>query len=596
MRFIVAFTLLMILGACSSSTRTVNGNENYEPCVSDVCGTEPSYCSSPTITDPVTISGDAYYVKRLPNGTGLGGPSGNLPIRFAEVAIVNGSGSVLGCGATDANGAFAINIQRVSASVYAQVRSRANTTGKLVASVLDSPLKFNYYKVTTDTPVTGNANRTLADTIAPHDGDIEGGAFNILDRLYEANEFLRTETAGCNTVDASCTPITNTPKVTAFWKPGFNPGTYLGNSASDTVSFYLSGTSRLYIVGGVSGNVNSADTDHFDDAVIVHEFGHFLEDIYAGSDSPGGSHNANSVIDPRLAWSEGWATYFSMSSRASPMYIDTYGNTDGTTGKYFYHNLDTNSPKRDPSSAGYTVPAGQGIFREFGISRSLLDMTDADAASPYDSDGTEIPFNEFWAIFAGSTKFPASSTKFRNAGLFFKQHDALAANTDITTSTANADLQDEFMYDPAAADYLAHYATPVASGACTDTASIKPANNNDKNEDGSFENSNQFSSNDFYHLTHAGGSLNLSLVTKSGTLDLDLYLYKEDYTYGEGSSILASSTNNGTASESISFSSLPAGSYMINVMVYTAGLAGTSEATWPTNVYDLFVNSSRVCP
>ncbi len=595
MRFIVATIPLLFLIGCSSSTRTIITNPGYDPCVSEVCGTEPAYCSAPSITDPVTISGDAYYVKRLPNGTGLGGPSGNLPIRFAEVAIINSSGTVLGCGSTNASGAFAVNIQRVSAGVFAEVRSRANTTGQLVASVLDTPKLFNYYKVQTSTSVTGDANRTLVDTIAPHNGDLQGGAFNILDRLFEANEFLRTETAGCNVVDASCTAVINTPKVTAFWKAGFNPGTYLGNSASDTVSFYLSGTSRLYIVGGVSGNVNSADTDHFDDAVIVHEFGHFLEDIYADSDSPGGSHNANSVIDPRLAWSEGWATYFSMSSRGNPLYIDTYGNTDGTTGKYFYHNLDTDSPKRDPSGA-YTVPAGQGIFREFGISRSLLDMTDTDAAAPYDNDGTAIPFNEFWAVFAGTTKFPASSTKFRNAGLFFKQHDALAANTDITTSTANADLQDEFMYDPVAAKYVAHYAVPAAGGVCTDTASIKPANNNDKNEDGSFENSNQFSSNDFYQLTHGGGALSLSLTIKSGSLDLDLYLYKSDYTYGEGSSILASSTNDGTSSESISVSNLPAGTYMINVMVYTAPLAGTSDVTWPTNVYDLLVSGTRVCP
>jgi hypothetical protein len=591
MRLIFIFASFFVLGACSIGSESSSPSTTYDPCVVDVCSVEPAFCSAPTITDPVAISGDAFYVKRLPNGSGLGGPSSNLPIRYAEVAIVNSSNTVLGCGTTDANGAFSINIQRTTSNVRAEVRSRANTSGELVASVLDSPKTSNYHFIRTANYVVGNLSRTLSNTIAPHDGNVEGGAFNILDRLYEANEFLRTETASCNTFDAACSPVTNAPKVSAYWKKGFNPGTYLGNAASDTVSFYLSGTSRLYIVGGVSGDVNSADTDHFDDAVIVHEYGHFLEDMYAGSDSQGGPHNANSVLDARLAWSEGWATYFSLVARNSPLYIDTYGNTDGTTGRYFYHNLDTNSPKRDPSQVGYTVPAGQGIFREFGIARSLLDMTDADGASPRDNDGTQINFEEFWTIFAGTNKFSASSTKFRNAGLFFYMHDALAGNTSIVT-----EIQDEFMFDPVANDFRAHYAVPAVGGACTDTASIKPANNNDKSEDGSFENSNQFSSNDFYQLTHGGGALTLNLIRKSGSLDLDLYLYREDYTYGETASMLANSQNSGTSNESITISNLVAGTYMINVMVYTAPLVGTSEAAWPTNVYDLTVNGTRICP
>jgi hypothetical protein len=313
--------------------------------------------------------------------------------------------------------------------------------------------------------------------------------------------------------------------------------------------------------------------------------------MYAGSDSQGGSHNANSVLDPRLAWSEGWATYFSLTSRNSPLYIDTYGNTDGTTGKYFYHNLDTNSPKRDPSQVGYTVPAGQGIFREFGIARSLLDMTDANGADPRDNDGQQIGFDEFWNIFADNAYFPAATTKFRNAGLFFGMHDSSPGRTDI-----EADIQDEFMFDPVANKYRAHYAVPAVGGGCSDTASIKPANNNDKSEDGSFENSNLFSSNDFYQLTHAGGALTINLIRESGSLDLDLYLYREDYTYGESASMLASSQNSGTNNESITVSNLVAGTYMINVMVYTADLAGTSEAAWPTNVYDLTVNGTRICP
>jgi hypothetical protein len=112
MRLIIIFASFFVLGACSIGSESSSPSTSYDPCVVDTCSTEPAFCSAPTITDPVAISGDAFYVKRLPNGNGLGGASGNLPIRFAEVAIVNSSNTVLGCGTTDANGAFSVSIQK----------------------------------------------------------------------------------------------------------------------------------------------------------------------------------------------------------------------------------------------------------------------------------------------------------------------------------------------------------------------------------------------------------------------------------------------------------------------------------------------------
>jgi hypothetical protein len=59
-----------------------------------------------------------------------------------------------------------------------------------------------------------------------------------------------------------------------------------------------------------------------DDAVIIHEAGHYIEDVIGRSDSPGGSHDG-SPTDPRLAWSEGFATYFAMAVRDVPFYVDS---------------------------------------------------------------------------------------------------------------------------------------------------------------------------------------------------------------------------------------------------------------------------------
>src|SRR6185369_5673229 len=64
------------------------------------------------------------------------------------------------------------------------------------------------------------------------------------------------------------------------------------------------------------------DDDGNDDAVILHEFGHYVEDVYGRSDSPGGSHGGEAV-DPRLGWSEGFSTYFSSAARGISFYADS---------------------------------------------------------------------------------------------------------------------------------------------------------------------------------------------------------------------------------------------------------------------------------
>jgi hypothetical protein len=352
----------------------------------------------------------------------------------------------------------------------------------------------------------------------------------------------------------------------------------------------------LYFLGGTSNNVCTADTDHFDNTIIVHEYGHFLEDKIAKSDSPGGSHDANSVIDPRLAWSEGWATFLAMTVLNNPYYEDTYGNDDSgcSTGYAFIHtNQDINIPKRDPSSA-YVVPVGQGVFREFGVVRALVDAVDADGVVTRDADGVSAPFSEIWEAFSSASGWKNGSNAFRNPGLFFKifydlgGSDISAALTPekMCTTCTNTD------------DFTKNYALPANSnfGVCGSTASIQPKDTNNVAEDGSFANSNQFSSNDFYRYDHPGGAFSVSL-THAGGLDLDLYVYKEHYTYGETSSILAYSNNSGTAAESLSATNLPAGVYMINVMVYTGDLVGNGVSQpWPTGTYTLTINGSTVCP
>ena len=88
---------------------------------------------------------------------------------------------------------------------------------------------------------------------------------------------------------------------------------------SDTplsTSYRDRGNNQLYI------SSKQEDPDEYDDSVLGHEIGHFLEHEFSHSDSPGGDHDG-SPTDPRLAWSEGYGTFMGSAIFNDSRYIDT---------------------------------------------------------------------------------------------------------------------------------------------------------------------------------------------------------------------------------------------------------------------------------
>lgn len=69
--------------------------------------------------------------------------------------------------------------------------------------------------------------------------------------------------------------------------------------------------------------------DAYDHDVILHEYGHYLADNYSCDTSPGGDHNVSKHYSRELAYSEGWANYFSSAVRGSSWYRDWNFDTDG---------------------------------------------------------------------------------------------------------------------------------------------------------------------------------------------------------------------------------------------------------------------------
>jgi hypothetical protein len=138
--------------------------------------------------------------------------------------------------------------------------------------------------------------------------------------------------------------------------------------------------SGMYIMGGVNGDT-CADTDHFDNSVLVHEYGHFLEKDFGHSDSPGGSHNGNGIIDPRLAWSEGWANFFQSAVHGDRNYVDTTGNISCSSGTGVQIDLNLEIPQSGQDKMSPSTYLGEGVFREVSVSRVLWDTMENDPSA-----------------------------------------------------------------------------------------------------------------------------------------------------------------------------------------------------------------------
>ncbi len=567
------------------------------------CGPEPSngpnivaekaYCGSAISQTgtTVTITGSAGYFYRTPGALGLGAVSGTTkPIRYAEFHVVDSGGNIQQCGETDSSGNFSFTVTQGTGSLTIEIISRAYNSNSKV-SVLNDPTNNGYYKITKS--FTPNSTQNVGSVTASATGSLEGGAFNILDKILDANLFLKNKTSGCGTISGtynsvafSCSPFAPDYKAAVYWKPGFNPNTYLGSAADETLSFYDPDEDKIYICGGVSGDVNNSDTDHFDNSIIIHEYGHFLENHYSVSDSPGGSHSGTKAMDPRLMLSEGFQNFFQaavQSLSTDPFYIDTEGNADGATGVLFYKSIEYkcnagNNTCGSPFDAATT--SGEGNFREFAISRALYDIADTndDTLSTTVTENIDDKFAEIWTAFTALKTLPVH---FRNIGLLYKIQATITGATNISSAYAG-ELQ--------VAD-LSGYSSPNAGGSCTPSITSSAAINSPNTNDPSWPNNGAlFLSTDSYDYVSSGGSTTFTLQYTPAGKDLDIHIYREEHILFYTATMVAADIRSSTQENgNISLStSLAAGHYLILIHYYNG--SGAS----PT--YTLRANGVQLCP
>ncbi len=363
---------------------------------------------APAAAGDFTVQGRFQYEDRIWDPFGYTGTVQDLPIRHADVQVVNAStGQVLASGSTDADGNYAVPVTGLAGSVtlYARCLSRTDlapdyhikvvTTFTRVGGTLDLT-GSSVHAVTTAT-VSHDTAQPVRDLGAYVIQDATGSgtaqAFNILDNAVDAFDYL-----------ASPGGIGRYPGPGEFVVYGWN-----GTSGSSGSNYYWQG---IYVVS------TSTDTDGWSDTVILHETGHWASDMFSRDHNPGGTHYIGDVHqDPRLSYGEGYATFFCAQVREfrSSRLNGSGQPVDGHVS--FYADLSIPPPVGTPGGLEFAYDFETGLYEdgtpigevgtacETNVTSAQWDLVDgpgtADESPGVDDEPADDDGSLSWAVLTG---------------------------------------------------------------------------------------------------------------------------------------------------------------------------------------------------
>jgi hypothetical protein len=350
-----------------------------------------------------SLTGRIRFV-RIPFGTstfaGLNyGSPQNQPARGVTVrAIPAGGGDELATAVTDANGDYAMTVTP-NASVTIEVVAEMFRDGPLpnwnftVRDLPASPTPIPNPLPNPHTYTDGvafNAGSGAHDVLIPSGFNASGAVigtrasapFAILDTLYQGVSLVR-----------SAAPNTNFPELVVDWGPTNIP---------EDGTFFTTGTVQHIVL---TADV-TADTDEFDQHVIAHEFGHYIEYNFSRADNIGGSHGVGDKLDPRVAFGEGFGYAFGAIVLNDPLTRDSYvDNGLGCPGDQCSStfNVETNPPTAPPG-----VNGNYGCWcSESSVWSILWDIYDQ---VPDANDSVTLGFIPMWNILINEQRNAAAFT------------------------------------------------------------------------------------------------------------------------------------------------------------------------------------------
>lgn len=307
------------------------------------------------------------------------------PVRNATVQVMQGT-SVLGTATTGEDGRYqltytagsnaSLTLATLAKTTTPAIQVEDNTSGNAIwavsAAITGGTTSKDLHAGHGWTGASFNASQRVA---AP---------FAILDTVYTASQaFLAVRTV----------PF---PPLKVNWSPNNVPQS--GNTASGQISTsHFSPTeNEIYVLGK-----DGVDTDEFDNHVIAHEWGHFFEANLSRADNPGGPHSGGDVLDPRIAFGEGYGNALSAILLPDPIYADTLWS-QGRLVAFGFDMETAPSPTDDPTP---------GVFSEFSVMRLLYDIFDPTSVAEAGYDQVSIGIGTLYDVLVGPQKTtPALTT------------------------------------------------------------------------------------------------------------------------------------------------------------------------------------------
>lgn len=517
----------------------------------------------------VTITGRITF-DRIPldatAGNGLN-PAGTVESPAREVtvqAIAASGGAVLAEATTDTGGNYSFSVAS-NTNLFIRARAEMIKTGTAPTwnfSVRNNTNSDALYAVDGAAASSGTANSTR-DLNAPsgfgtsnYTGDRAAAPFAVLDTVFKAKELVLSATA-----DAAF------PALSLFWSEDNRPtaGRFCPNDGDIGTSSYIVFTAGvpdqctppgdnpdgIYILGDFAAG--NGDTDEFDESVIAHEFGHYIEDRFGRSDSIGGEHGGSaSLLDLRVAFGEGWGNAFSAMALGGPIYRDSFNGVQDD----FQIDMETDDT------------LNEGWFSEASVEEILWDLFDP-ANEPDDTlalgfapiysvmTGAQVQTDALTSIFSFITGLRAA-----NAGSAAAIATLVAAEGIDGTGDFGAGETNNGGGDPQVLPVYREIA--LNAGAPTGVCSRSPFGNTDANKLGNR-----------VFLRFVNDATHLVTITATGTplgggtvaaTDPDIFVLRR----GELAAVGVSEVQ---GSETIDQVSLPAGTYILEV--YDFNIAGT---------------------
>lgn len=371
----------------------------------------------------------------------------NFNVRGVVVQLLDAdnANAVLATTVTDANGLYIFNgvpsgknvVVQVSAQVSA-TRGAATTGPQYNFMLRDNtaagsikPL-YTLSSPTVQTVAAGNVVSLNAALGFDASGNVTGARqsapFSILDVVYNAATMI-----------AATNPNVSLPDLNIYWSPNNAPQRGdLAQGQIGTSHFSSNGDyPGVYILG--KANV---DTDEFDQGVVGHEFGHYLQYAASYSDNPGGSHSSREFKDASLAYGEGFGTAIGGLLAKSKYYSDSSGPNQAS-------GFSTDISQPLALGAGNTV----GFYAENAIAYLLYSL------------GTQYGFNNFWNATTALANGHTSATIFSFLNGFVSQNPDLAGAVQALAASQNIRTVDALGQLPSGATADAAIGSAASGGA-----------------------------------------------------------------------------------------------------------------------------------